>query len=153
MNRLKNLILTAICAFFCAACAQNSIKVEVASGVIVEIQVPEKLKLVEGIYATYEQGTLFIDTQYLDGINGDRLLSQIYGDESPETENINLQKKTALKDAKSFTDISNSKYAAYLINHKMGYELLVMAPKDKNFVTYITGKNVPTKPIYESIKE
>ena len=153
MNRLKILILSIMCAVFCVACTSPFLKVEVAPNVLVEIPTPERLKLVEGIYAAYEDGTLFIDTQYIEGMSGEQLLDQIYGGGIPKNDNVSLQKKTALKDAKSFVDISNSKYRAFLINHRMGYQLLVMAPKDEKFVTYITGKNISTKPIYDSIKE
>ncbi len=153
VNRLKILMLSIMCAVFCVACTQPLLKVEVAPKVLVEIPTPERLKLVEGVYATYTHGTLFIDTQYLEGISGEHLLDQIYGGDTPKNENTDLLKKAALKDAESFVDISNSKYRAFLINHRMGYELLVMAPKDEKFVTYITGKNISTKPIYDSIKE
>ena len=152
MNRLKVFLLS-ICAIICTACAQSPLKVEVAPQVFVAIPTPDSLKLVEGIYATYEQGTLLIDTQYLDNMSGDQLLSQIYGDTPPASDNIEQQKQVALKDAQSVQDISKEKVTAYLINHRMGYELLVMAPNGEKYVTYITGKNVATLPIYESIKE
>lgn len=154
MNRKIRLIILSLWALLGVACASNTLKVEVAPNVHIQIPTPENLKLVEGIYAQYEDGSLFIDTQYLDsGMSGDDYLRQIYGSAEPESAGLMSARKMARSDSLSVADVSRGELTGYLIEHKAGYELLVFAVGGKSFVTYVTGKSIPLAPVYASIKE
>lgn len=153
-NKSTRFIVIVICALFCAACTTNTLNIEVAPNTSLTVQTPDKLKLVEGIFAQYKQGTVFIDTQYMKNeMTGDSFLKQIYGNEQPASPEMSNKRKIALMDSKSVKDVSRGDITGYYIQHKGGYELLVFAINTKNFVTYLTGKNIPVIPIYSTLKD
>lgn len=153
-NKATKLIATIVCAIFCTACTTNTLKIEVAPDTSLTVQKPDRLKLVEGIFAQYKQGSIFIDTQYMkNGMTGDSFLKQIYGSDQPLTPDMSNKRKIALADSKTIKDVSKGTITGYYIQHKGGYDLLVFAINSKNFVTYLTGKNIPVIPVYSTIKE
>jgi len=154
INKEAKFIAVIMCAIFCTACATNTLNIEVAPSTSLTVQKPENLKLVEGVFAQYKNGSLFIDTQYINTeMTGDSFIKQIYGNEQLSTPDMSSKRKIALADSKTIEDVSKGNITGYYINHRGGYELLVFAVNSKNFVTYITGKNIPVMPIYSTIKE
>lgn len=150
MKKSLTLLLIAVAL---AGCASQPLVVEVSPDTYIKVPQPEKVKMMDGIWSVYANGSILATTDYYDNATGADILNQVYGSATPTTDKVKQQKQLAAKDAHNIKSLNSSKFTAYLVDHVNGYQVLVFSRNGTNAVTFVTAKGVSIDPVVQSIKE
>ena len=150
---MKKSLTSLLVAISVTGCASQPLIVEVSPETYIKVPQPEKVKMMDGIWSVYPDGSILATTDYYDDTLGADVLNQVYGDEIPATNLAKQRKEMASKEARSIERLNNRKFTAYLVDHVQGYQVLVFSKNGTNAVTFVSAKGVSIEPVIQSIKE